>query len=127
MDAIELSRALVPVAAQEHLVRRRFWKKIKSALGRLPFAEQLVAAYYAAVDPATPARVKVVLFAALAYFITPVDLLPDVLIGGFADDVALLLGVVESLGRHITERHLALARRWLEDETASRRDSVEFG
>src|SRR5262245_45646020 len=53
---------------REKKVRRDFWAKLK-ALGRnLPFVEDLLAAYYCALDPATPTRVRAMLLAALAYF-----------------------------------------------------------
>src|ERR1051326_5699983 len=53
----------------ERTVRRDFWTALKQFAGRLPFVEDLVAAYYCALDPATPMRVRGVLLAALAYFI----------------------------------------------------------
>jgi len=54
---------------QERTVRRDFWTALKQFAGRLPFVEDLVAAYYCALDPATPMRVRGILLAALAYFI----------------------------------------------------------
>ena len=54
---------------QERTVIRDFWTALKQFAGRLPFVEDLVAAYYCALDPATPMRVRGILLAALAYFI----------------------------------------------------------
>src|SRR5690242_17213650 len=54
---------------QERIVTRDFWTALKQFAGRLPFVEDLVAAYYCALDPATPMRVRGILLAALAYFI----------------------------------------------------------
>src|SRR5262249_46387939 len=54
---------------RERTVRRDFWTALKEFAGRLPFVEDLVAAYYCALDPATPMRVRGILLAALAYFI----------------------------------------------------------
>jgi hypothetical protein len=50
---------------QEHerTVIRDFWTALKQFAGRLPFVEDLVAAYYCALDPATPMRVRGVLLA----------------------------------------------------------------
>ena len=42
-------------------VRRAFWPKLAGNLARLPFAEDVVAAYYCAVDLATPLRAKGIL------------------------------------------------------------------
>ena len=44
-------------------VRRAFWPKLAGNLARLPFAEDVVAAYYCAVDLATPLRAKGILMA----------------------------------------------------------------
>jgi hypothetical protein len=54
------------------------WDKVRHNLPRLPFIEDAVASYYCAIDPLTPAAVKAVLFGALAYFVSPIDLCPDV-------------------------------------------------
>jgi uncharacterized membrane protein YkvA (DUF1232 family) len=47
-------------------VRRDFWAKLKRVSRRIPFAEDLVAAYFCTLDPATPRRVKLVLLGAIA-------------------------------------------------------------
>ena len=39
-------------------LKRRFWDKLKRVAGRIPFAEDLVAAYFCTLDPATPSRVR---------------------------------------------------------------------
>ncbi len=60
-------------AERERKVRRDFWAKLKLFAGSVPFVEDVVAAYYCALDPATPMRVRGMLLAALAYFILPFD------------------------------------------------------
>ena len=65
--------------------------KLMRVVGKIPFADDLVAAWYAARDPHTPMRAKAVLFAAVAYFVTPLDMLPDFITGlGFTDDATVL-------------------------------------
>lgn len=93
-----------------------FPKKLTAA-GKIPFAEQITAAYYALRDPKTPFKVKAILAAALAYFIMPADLIPDVIAGfGFSDDFAVLLLVIKRVSGAITEDHYELARRRLQGE-----------
>src|SRR5690606_13304528 len=58
-------------------VERGFWPKFRRVARRIPFAEDLLAAYYAAIDPKTPFSVRATLFGALAYFVMPADLIPD--------------------------------------------------
>lgn len=102
---------------RERKVRRDFWAKLKRFASRVPFAQDLVAAYYCALDPATPIRVRGMLLAALAYFILPTDFIPDILGGlGFADDIALLSAVTGLVSSHITPTHLAAAARALDTE-----------
>ena len=108
-------------AERERKVRRDFWAKLKRFAGKVPFVEELVAAYYCALDPATPMRVRGMLLAAIAYFILPVDLIPDMIAGlGFADDMALITAVVGLVAAHITPTHRAAAARALDKELPPR-------
>ncbi len=106
---------------RERWVRRDFWTKFKRLAGKLPFAEDLLAAYYCALDPATPMRVRGMLLAALAYFILPFDVIPDMIAGlGFADDAAVITAVVGLVATHITPAHRAAAARALDKELPPR-------
>lgn len=99
-------------------VRRRFWKTFRKAARYIPFADDLVAAYFCALDPATPHRVRAVLLAALAYFILPFDAVPDILAGiGFSDDATVLLAAIALVRAHITTAHREAARRTLAEES----------
>lgn len=105
------------ILEREQKVRSGFWGKLKRVAGHVPFVEDLVAAYYCAMDPATPIRVRGMLLAALAYFIMPIDLIPDIVAGlGFADDMALLTAVIGLVSANITPVHRAAAARALDKE-----------
>jgi uncharacterized membrane protein YkvA (DUF1232 family) len=96
-------------------VQTGFWPKIKQVARRVPFAEDAVAGWYAANDPATPSWVRATLIGALAYFVMPFDAVPDVFaLLGYADDAAVLLAAVKAVGSHITQGHRGRARRWLD-------------
>jgi uncharacterized membrane protein YkvA (DUF1232 family) len=98
-------------------VKKRFWPTLKRAARQIPFAQNLVAAYYCALDPKTPVRVRGVLLAALAYFVLPFDVLPDLLAGiGFSDDASVLLLAIGTVAAHITPEHRERAQRALADE-----------
>jgi uncharacterized membrane protein YkvA (DUF1232 family) len=104
----------LPVAS-EPPKEERFWKKLKRVIPKVPFAEDLVAAYYCAVDPETPAYVRAVLLGAIAYFVLPVDMVPDFLAGlGFTDDASVLAAAVAAVGRHLQPQHRTLAQKALE-------------
>jgi uncharacterized membrane protein YkvA (DUF1232 family) len=93
-------------------VRRKFWTTLKRAIRYIPFSDDLVAAYFCALDPATPHRVRAVLLGALAYFILPFDAVPDLLAGiGFSDDVTVLVAAIAMVRSHITPAHREAARR----------------
>lgn len=103
------------VERNEETVRKGFWSKLKRNLARVPMADQVVAAYYAAFDPATPFRTKAMLLAALAYFIMPIDVVPDFILGfGFTDDMTVLLTAFGLIRSHVTEAHLERARETVE-------------
>ena len=81
--------------------RKGFMPKLLRVAGRVPFADDLAAAYYAAVDPLTPRKAKAVLFAALGYFVLPTDWVPDFVVGfGFADD-ATVLATAQCMGTEL--------------------------
>ena len=100
---------------QERTVRRDFWTALKQFAGRFPFVEELVAAYYCALDPATPMRVRGILLAALAYFIFRWRYRPLSWVWrglAFTDDAAVLTTVF-GLTSHIKPVHRAAAARAL--------------
>ncbi|HKS17583.1 MAG TPA: YkvA family protein [Bradyrhizobium sp.] len=99
------------LAQDRDSVRRRFWTKLKQVAARLPFAEDLLAAYYCAFDRETPRHVQAALLGAIAYFILPFDFMPDVLpILGFTDDAAVLATAIRMVASHITPEHREAAR-----------------
>lgn len=103
---IHSAGALVPAPHHEAIVRRGFWAKLRRTVGKVPFTADALAAYYCALDPRTPLHVKGVLMAALAYFVMPVDLVPDFVAGlGYTDDAAVMLTAVQMLSSHIREDH----------------------
>ena len=97
-------------------VVRNFWGKVRRNFVRLPFAEELVSAYYCAIDKSTPLQVKATLMAALAYFVVPTDLLPDwIAVLGYSDDAAVLFAAYRMVANHITDAHRAMASKAVED------------
>jgi uncharacterized membrane protein YkvA (DUF1232 family) len=103
------------IAADERDLQQRFWRKLRRLAARLPFAEDLIAAHYCAFDRQTPLRVKAALVGALAYFVLPADVIPDVLpLIGYADDAAVLAAAIRLVASHITPDHREAARRTLD-------------
>lgn len=99
------------LAADRAAEPRRFWRKLTRVLADIPFAEDLVAAYYCALDRGTPPYVRAVLLGAVAYFILPADMVPDVVAGlGFTDDASVLAAAIAAVGRHLRPEHRSRAR-----------------
>lgn len=102
------------IARNERIVRQHFLKRFLLMAGRIPFAEDVAAAYFCAIDPTTPGRVRGILLAALAYFILPFDIIPTFFIAlGLAGDAAVLAGAIRMVSRHIKPRHYKRARETL--------------
>jgi uncharacterized membrane protein YkvA (DUF1232 family) len=92
-------------------LRRSFWRKLRRVAASIPFAEDLLAAYYCAFDRDTPLPVKATLVGALAYFVLPLDAIPDVLpVIGFTDDAAVLATAIRLVANHISPVHRQAAR-----------------
>ena len=100
--------------ADESEVREKFWRTAKKAARQVPFMDEVVAAYYCALDRNTPLRAKAILLAALGYFILPADTIPDIVLGlGFTDDVAVLTAAITAVRAHMTPAHRLAAKQAL--------------
>jgi uncharacterized membrane protein YkvA (DUF1232 family) len=116
-DALDPSRALAPSVQRvnEMRVSRGFWPKIRRTASRIPFAGQALSVWFAARDPETPIAAKGIMLGALAYFVLPIDAIPDIFAGiGFTDDAAVIAALVATLGANIRKRHKDQAAAALE-------------
>ena len=99
------------LAKDPERVRRNFWIKLKRLATKLPFAEDLLAAYYCAFDRGTPRHVQISLLGAIAYFVLPFDFIPDLLpVLGFTDDAAILATAIRMVSSYITPEHRDAAK-----------------
>ena len=83
-----------------------FWNKLfncaKKAGGQV--IEKALWLYYAAEKPETPAWAKATIYAALGYFICPVDAIPDMTpVVGYVDDLGVLTAAVASVSLYIDD------------------------
>src|SRR6478735_323222 len=91
-----------------------FMARLKRVAKRIPFAGDLLAAWFCARDPATPRRVRMTLLAALGYFVLPIDALPDIMpLLGFTDDAAVLAAAIAAVAGSIKVEHRERARKAL--------------
>jgi uncharacterized membrane protein YkvA (DUF1232 family) len=121
IDDARIEEILAPVAPaeerrRERRVREGIWRTVRRAAAHVPFMDEVVAGYFCALDEKTPTRVRGTLLAALAYFVLPLDFVPDFILGlGFTDDVSVLLAALGAVRAHVTPAHRAAARQVLED------------
>ena len=105
------------LADDERIVKEGIWHKVRETLGRIPFTEDAVTAYYCAIDRATPLAVKAILMGALAYFVIPTDVIPDFIAGlGYTDDAAVLIAALKAISNSLRPEHREKARKFLEKE-----------
>lgn len=110
-------RALVPAVMRvnEQRVDEGFWPKIRRVAAKIPFAKQALSVWYCAKDDDTPLAAKGMMFAALAYFVLPVDAVPDFIAGlGYTDDAAVFTALMAVIGKNLKQRHKAAAQRDIE-------------
>jgi uncharacterized membrane protein YkvA (DUF1232 family) len=117
-DAVlDPSRALVPstLRVNERRVRRGFLPKIRAVAAHIPFATDILALWYAAQDPETPSTAKGLMLAGLAYFVLPIDAIPDFIPAlGYTDDAAVIAALIALIGRTLKPRHRQAARDFLD-------------
>ena len=114
---IEAGRALVPsvMKLNEQRVDEGFWPKIRRVAAKVPFAKEALSVWYCAKDDETPLAAKGMMLAALAYFVMPVDAIPDVIAGlGYTDDAAVFTALMAIVGRNLKPRHKLAAKQDIE-------------
>jgi uncharacterized membrane protein YkvA (DUF1232 family) len=99
----------------EQRVDAGFWPKIRRVAAKVPFAKEALSVWYCAKDDDTPLAAKGMMLAALAYFVMPVDAIPDVIAGlGYTDDAAVFTALMAIVGRNLKPKHKAAAKRDIE-------------
>jgi uncharacterized membrane protein YkvA (DUF1232 family) len=110
------SRALIPAITKvdEQRVEEGFWLKVRKVAGRIPFLPDVLALWWCAKDPETPVAARGMMMAALAYFVLPMDVIPDVLAGiGFTDDAAVVAAVIGVAGKYLKPKHREKAEAFI--------------
>lgn len=94
----------------KHIENSNFWKIV----AKVPFARKAVEMYYVLVDSKTSINAKLIVASALAYFILPVDLVPDFIpFVGFADDAAAIAAAYAAISNQVTDEHVSKAEELL--------------
>ena len=78
----------------ENFSEEDFWSKIKNKIksAGLQLIYKAMQLYYATENPNCPTKVKAGIYAALGYFVAPLDFLPDFMpFAGYTDDLSAIL------------------------------------
>lgn len=95
-----------------------FWDKVKSfaSIAGREVLEKALILFYAPQNPQIPVWARTTIYAALAYFISPIDGIPDVLpVVGFSDDFTTLAAALAFVAMYITPEVKKQAKQKLED------------
>jgi len=98
--------------------KKRIWNKLSNYA--LDAGKDVVRSglrlYFAAVEGKMPVWAQGIAFAALAYFIAPVDAIPDITpVIGYADDAGVLAAAIVSLRTYISAEAARRANRKLKE------------
>jgi uncharacterized membrane protein YkvA (DUF1232 family)/uncharacterized tellurite resistance protein B-like protein len=118
LDLIDPKRTTINLTNPQPDYDESFWAKIKKfalSAGR-EVVEKALTLYYTAQNPNVPAWAKTVVVGALTYFISPVDAIPDILVGvGFTDDLGVLLAAIATVSIYINAETKAQAQQKMSD------------
>ena len=71
--------------------------------------------YHATFDKSLPVKDRLMVVAALGYFILPTDLIPDMLPGGFVDDATALTYVIRHIWKNLSNETIRKAKQQLKE------------
>ncbi len=83
----------------------KLWTKIKgvAVIVGCEGIRNVLRLFYALENPEMPKKVKMVIYGALGYFISPLDVIPDLIpVMGFTDDLGVLAAAVAFAALYIT-------------------------
>jgi len=94
-----------------------FWAKFTRKLLKICrlVAEKAVTLYYCMIDKDTPIWARTKIAGALAYFVLPVDAIPDgIPVVGYSDDTGVLALAFATVVMHIKPEHVSKAKAFIE-------------
>lgn len=113
---------------RKHYSDTSFWDKLKrySKVAGMKVVYPALLLQYMMKSDSVPLRVKLILSAALGYFILPIDFIPDFApLIGFADDLGVLLLILRQMAVYVTPEIKSQARGHL-NKWFGETDSVEL-
>jgi uncharacterized membrane protein YkvA (DUF1232 family) len=83
-------------------VEENLWEKLERVGKKISFAKDIVALYNYMRDPLVSWHRKAIVVAALIYFISPIDAIPDIApLIGYMDDLGVITALLKFLGHEL--------------------------
>ncbi|MCB4762274.1 MAG: DUF1232 domain-containing protein [Sulfurovum sp.] len=98
------------------IIENSFWDKTKkyAKVAGEKVLEPALKMYYASKDSDTPIWAKTTIMGALGYFISPIDVIPDITpLIGYTDDLSVLMVAIAAVADHIKKEHSEKAKETL--------------
>jgi uncharacterized membrane protein YkvA (DUF1232 family) len=87
---------------KEKFVDENLWSKLEKSGKKISFAKDILALYRYMKDPFVKWYRKVIVVAALVYFIVPIDTIPDITpLFGYLDDLGVITALLKYLGSEL--------------------------
>lgn len=100
--------------------------RLRKFTGKIPFAVQTMAMFYAMKDPRTSMVDRIIMIGAIGYVMSSVDAWPEFM-GGFADDAGVVAVAVAKVSRSLLPEHFEQARAFFGINDEDDEDEVGFG
>ncbi len=89
-------------AEQMKYVEENLWSKLERVGKKISFAKDILALYNYMRDPLVSWHRKAIVVAALVYFISPIDAIPDIApLVGYLDDLGVITALLKYLGHEL--------------------------
>jgi uncharacterized membrane protein YkvA (DUF1232 family) len=90
-----------------------FWSYLKKVFKKITFFEDILTLYYCMMDEDTPVAIKATIAAALVYFVSPIDAIPDFTpFVGFLDDAGVIAAALAAVMAYIKDEHRQKSKNW---------------
>lgn len=101
-DITELDEA--DVRQKSEFISSNLWEKLEAVGKKISFAKDIVALYRYMKDGSVQWYRKSIVVAALIYFISPIDAIPDLApLIGYLDDLGVITAVLKYLGHELMQ------------------------
>lgn len=87
---------------KSNYIEENLWSKVQRVGKKISFAKDVVALYNYMKDPYVSWHRKAIVVMGLAYFISPIDTIPDIApLIGYLDDLGVITAVIKFLGSEL--------------------------